>query len=94
MDRLKRLVFSFYREDDFITEKLEPLKKCRLTRSWGSIRIDCLDEVHMEEISKLVKHLNLPFEALDLGHQIVLRVNGGLQRVYEIDVPFHTDQLA
>ena len=94
MDRLQLLVFSFYREDDFIKAQLEPLKYCQLTRSWGSIRIECLDDEHLEDISQLLKYLKLPFEALGLGRQIVLRVNGGLQKTYSMQVSFHTDLLA
>ncbi len=94
MDRLQLLVFSFYREEDWIKAQLEPLKYCQFTRSWGSIRIECLDEEHLQEISQLLEYLKLPFEALGLGQQIVLRVKGRLQKTYPMHVSFHTDLLA
>ena len=75
-------------------ELLERLRDCRMSRSWGSIRIECVDAAHLEQISGLLVHLRLPLAALGLGRQIVLRVPGSLQRSYPMHVPFHSDQLA
>ena len=94
MDRLQLLIFSFYREDPRLEVKLEPLRDCRMRRSWGSIRIDCLDRDHLEEVSDLLEYLRLPLAALGLGRQIVLRVPGSRQRSYPMHVPFRSDQLA
>jgi len=94
MDRLQALIVSFYREDPGVLELLEPLQGCRMRRSWGSIRIECRDAQHLEQISALLVHLRLPLAALGLGRQIVLRVPGAIQRSYPIHVPFHSDQLA
>tara|TARA_B100000524_G_scaffold23910_1_gene12164 strand:- start:811 stop:1008 length:198 start_codon:yes stop_codon:yes gene_type:complete len=65
-----------------------------MRRSWGSIRIECVDDVHLEEMSGLVADLRLPLAALGMGRQIVLRVPGSRQRSYPMHVPFHSDQLA
>jgi len=94
MDRLQQLIFSFYREDPRIETLLEPLRSCRMRRSWGSIRIDCVDAAHLEQVSGLLTHLRLPLAALGLGRQIVLRVPGEVQRTYPMHVPFHSDQFA
>ena len=94
MDRLQRLIFSFYREDPRMEGLLEPLRSCRMRRSWGSIRIECLDAAHLEQVSGLLMHLRLPLAALGLGRQIVLRVPGSMQRTYPVHVPFHSDQFA
>ena len=91
MDRLRRLVFSFYREDPQIEAELEPLRDCRMSRSWGSIRIECVDAQHLEEVSALLSHLRRPLVAMGLGRQIVLRVPGRPQRSYPMHVPFHSD---
>ena len=93
MDRLRRLVFSFYREDPEIEAELEPLRDCRMSRSWGSIRIECIDGQHLEEVSGLMTHLRRPLLAMGLGRQIVLRVPGRPQRTYPMQVPFHSDLL-
>ena len=94
MDRLQQLIFSFYREDPRMEELLEPLRDCRMRRSWGSIRIECVDADHLEQVSGLLGHLRLPLAALGLGRQIVLRVPGAMQRSYPMHVPFHSDQFA
>ena len=72
----------------------DSLRDCRMRRSWGSIRIECLDAAHLEQISGVLVHVRLPLAALGLGRQIVLRVPGSLQRSYPMHVPFHSDQLA
>ena len=94
MDRLQQLIFSFYREDQRMEGLLEPLRDCRLRRSWGSIRIECMDAAHLEQVSALLMHLRLPLAALGLGRQIVLRAPGSIPRTYPMQVPFHSDQLA
>ena len=94
MDRLQRLIFSFYREEPAIQQLLQPLYGCRMRRSWGSVRIECLDDAHLEEVSALLSYLRAPLAALGLGRQIVLRGSGSSQRSYPMHVPFHSDQLA
>ncbi len=93
MDRLQRLVMSFYREDPVLEQRLEPLRASRMSRSWGSIRIECVDAAHLDEISALLEMLRQPLAAMGLGRQIVLRVPGSLQRTYPMHVPFHSDML-
>ena len=94
MDRLQQLIFSFYREDPELQDRLEPLRTCHMRRSWGSIRIECVDDAHLEAVSDLLAYLRLPLAALGLGRQIVLRVPGSRQRAYPMHVPFRSDQLA
>ena len=67
MDRLQRLIFSFYREEPAIQQLLQPLSGCRMRRSWGSVRIECLDDAHLEEVSALLGYLRAPLAALGLG---------------------------
>ncbi|WP_320673994.1 hypothetical protein [Prochlorococcus sp. MIT 1341] len=94
MDKLQQLVFSFYRENLNIQEQLEPLRYCRMTRSWGTIRVECLDVEHLEVVSDLVGYIRPPLAALGLGRKIVLRSPGSIQRSYPIKIPFHSDLLA
>jgi hypothetical protein len=93
MDRLQRLVWSYYREEPHLEARLEPLRDCRLSRSWGSIRVECLNARHLEEVSELLTLLRRPLVAMGLGRQIVLRVPGSLQRTYPMHVPFASDML-
>ncbi|MEB3159230.1 MAG: hypothetical protein VKK03_07195 [Synechococcus sp.] len=93
MDRLQRLVWSFYREEPDLQSELEPLRDCRMSRSWGSIRIECVDAHHLEEVSGLLSLLREPLAAMGLGRQIVMRVPGSVPRTYPMHVPFHSDLL-
>ena len=93
MDRLQRLVWSFYREEPQLEAQLEPLRDCKLSRSWGSIRVECVDARHLEEVSALLALLRRPLASMGLGRQIVLKVPGSLQRTYPMHVPFHSDLL-
>ena len=91
MERLKRLVFSFYREDHEIRKLLEPLNPCIFTRSKGSICIDCLNFKHLEEISALLVYLIPPFASLRLCKQIILRVPGVIERGFPLQVNIFSD---
>ena len=93
MDRLQLLVWSFYREEPELEAQLEPLRDCRMSRSWGSIRVECVDARHLEEVNGLLTLLRRPLAAMGLGRQIVLRVPGSLQRTYPMHVPFPSDLL-
>jgi hypothetical protein len=53
MDRLQRLIFSYYREEPALQQLLQPLHSCRMRRSWGSVRIECRDDGHLEDVSAL-----------------------------------------
>ena len=94
MDRLQRLIFSYYREEPALQQLLQPLHSCRMRRSWGSVRIECRDDGHLEDVSALLGYVREPLAALDLGRQIVLRGSGSRQRSYPMHVPFPSDQLA
>ena len=58
------------------------------------MRIECLEDAHLEEVSALFGYLSAPLAALGLGRQIVFHSSGSRQRSYPMHVPFHSDQLA
>ena len=80
MDRLQQLIFLLSRRSP--DRGVGAVARCQMRRSWGSIRIECVDVEHLEQVSSLLVHLRLPLSALGLGRQIVLRVPGSLQRTY------------
>ncbi len=94
MDRLQTLVFSFYREDPLIEVALVPLLKCKMSRSWGSIRVECLDVKHLEEVCDLLDYLRKPFSELGIGRAIVLRVPGSTQRIFPMKSSTISDLLS
>ena len=91
MDRLKCLIFSFYREDPLIKVALKPLLGCTISRGLGIIRIDCLDVEHLDELSNLIPYLRVPLGLLALGRTIVLQAPGSPERDFPVELPFHSD---
>ncbi|MEY4430537.1 MAG: hypothetical protein RLZZ533_473 [Cyanobacteriota bacterium] len=94
MDRLFLAVFSFYREDPELARRLDPLLACRLSRSWGSLRIDCRDRAHRELISGVVGLLRPPLAALALVREIRLLAPGLEPLVFPVSVPLPGSLLA
>ncbi len=91
MDRFQTLVFSFYREEPDIKAKLQPLNQCRISLSWGVIRIECKDYQHMRQIAALIVYLRHPFAELRLRRRIALRSPGSLQQFFELNLSLRKD---
>ena len=91
MDRLQCLIFSFYREEPALQKMLRPLMQSRMTRSWGSIRIECSDMDHLKEITNLLHFIRPPLAALSLGRQIVLKIPGKKQIMFPMTLSSHSD---
>ncbi len=93
MDRLQKLVFSFYREDLFMQKKLQPLLSCRMTRCKGNILIECLDKRHFLEVSQLIGLVSVPIAELSLCNELVLSAPGQIRHSFPINNSFHTEIL-
>ncbi len=91
MDRLIRLIFSFYRENHLIKLELYPLLSCRSSRSWETIRIDCLDRSHQERVCSLMPYIQVPLMLLKLGRKISFRTPGHIPMVYSLELPLNSD---
>ncbi len=91
MDRLKCLVFSFYREESSLKGLLEPLRFCKMTRNGGAIYVECLDAGHLDQITELVVYLNSPLALLRLGRKLVLMSPGSTEKEYPIEFPQNID---
>ena len=55
-----------------------------MSRCGGRICIECLDQKHMEQISKLLSYLCLPLLSLEIGREIVLDAPGSMRQVYSM----------
>ncbi|QEY33149.1 hypothetical protein EVJ50_13805 [Synechococcus sp. RSCCF101] len=93
-ERLQRLLFSFYREEPHLWDRLEPLQDCQFSRLWGVLRVHCVDGAHLEEVNALIDLLRAPILALGLARQIVLRAPGRPTRSYPVRVSLSPDLLA
>jgi hypothetical protein len=94
MDRVSVAIFSFYREDPELARRLDPLLACRLSRSWGTLRIECRDLPHREMVNGLIELLRPPLQALQLARQISLQVAGQEPLTYPVTVPLPSSLLA
>ena len=90
-DRLLSAVLSFYREEPQELLALEPLQDCRFSRGWSSLRIDCCDQVHLEEVSSLVDLVRIPLAALQLVRTIRLTAPGLPERAFPVLLPLFQD---
>ncbi len=91
MDRLIRLVFSFYREEHLIKLELDPLLACTSSRSWETVRIDCVDRKHQEQVCELLKYICVPLLLLKLGRNIAFRAPGVIPKTYSLELLFNSD---
>ncbi|MBM5806608.1 MAG: hypothetical protein FJ056_02770 [Cyanobacteria bacterium M_surface_10_m2_179] len=94
MDRALLAVYSFYREDPELLRGLDPLWACRVSRGWGSLRIECRDRVHRAVVCAVVDLLRPPLEALAVVREIRLLVPGEEPLVFPVSVPFKRQLLA
>ncbi|MFO7627980.1 MAG: hypothetical protein R6W06_00390 [Prochlorococcaceae cyanobacterium] len=92
-DRIMRMLLSFYREESALWPQLEPLHHCRFCRSWGVLRISCLDREHREEVNALLDLLRPPVLSLRLARQIMLLAPGLEPLTYPARVPITEDLL-
>lgn len=90
-DRLLKAVLSFYREEPEQLLALEPLLGCRVSKGWMALQIDCLHQVHFEEVSALVDLIRLPLAALQLVRLIRLTAPGLPERVFPVRLPIFLD---
>ena len=91
MDRLKTLIFSYYREDYRIKTILRPLESTFIQRKKRLILIECSSLKHFEQVAVLLKYLCEPLSALAIAREIVLYVPGVIERTYPITLSFHSD---
>jgi hypothetical protein len=92
-DRLMRALLSFYREEPALWPRLAPLHHCRFGRSWGVLRIFCLDREHRAAVNGLLDLLRPPVLTLRLARQIVLLAPGAEPLTYPARVPLTEDLL-
>ncbi|MBD2462082.1 hypothetical protein H6G89_13590 [Oscillatoria sp. FACHB-1407] len=82
--QLTRLILSFYREDPIQLEQLQVIKSCRLSRRWGTLRIDCRDMQTANAVQGAIALIREPVAQLRLAQQISISVNGVLVRALPV----------
>ena len=94
MDRVALAVWSFYREDPALARRLDPLLAARLSRGWGSLKVECRALAHRAIVCGVLDLLRPPLEALQLAREIRLLVPGEEPLVFPVTVPLPSSLLA
>jgi hypothetical protein len=80
--QLTQLILSFYREDHAQLEALQPLQKCKVSRRWGTLKIDCKSHETARRLIHGIDLLRDPVNQLRLAQQIKIMVNGKLVQIF------------
>jgi hypothetical protein len=83
--QLTHLILSFYREEPAQLERLQPLGNCKLSRWWGTLRVDCPNYQTAEALLKAGELLREPIAQLRLAQRINILVKGNLITALPID---------
>jgi hypothetical protein len=82
--QLTQLILSFYREDHAQFEMLRPLRKCKVSRRWGTLKIDCESYETARTLIYGIDLLRDPVNQLRLAQQIKIIVNGKLVEAFPV----------
>lgn len=74
--QLSSLILSFYREDPEQLRQLEYLSKCKVSRRWGVLRVNCETEEEAHALTQASALLSQPVALLRLARQIKILVQG------------------
>jgi len=89
---LTRLIFNFYRENPDELLALRGLGKCKLSRWWGTLRVNCADPKAASSLIEVIDLLREPIAQLRLAHQIRVMVNGKPMASFPVKVVRFSDQ--
>lgn len=74
--QLSYLILSFYREDPEQLRQIQCLSKCKLSRRWGTLRINCGTEEEAQALTQASALLAQPVALLRLARQIKILLQG------------------
>lgn len=85
--QLTRLILNFYREDPAELQQLKVLQSCRLSRWWGTLRVNCPSAEVAYSIAEASTILCEPISQLRLAQEIKLIVNGAVVTTLSVQKP-------
>lgn len=83
--QLTHLILSFYRENPIQLSQIQTIERCKLSRRWGVLKIDCPTYAIAEALLAVSDVLREPIAQLRLSHRINVCVKGTLITVLPID---------
>jgi hypothetical protein len=95
---LLNLIFNYYRENPNELNDLLPLRRCQISRWWGTLKIVCPDEETVIDILQAQSLLSKPLALLKISKRVRLFLYGSVvdefavlpesQRIWEEDFNF------
>lgn len=83
--QLTRLILDYYREDLPQLRQVQMLRRCKVFRRWGVLRIDCRDRQTADALAAAAAILKEPIAQLRIAHQINILFRGGLIMSLPVD---------
>lgn len=83
--QLTHLILSFYREDLEQLDRLQTLERCKISRRWGVLKIDCPNHLLAEALLTVSDVLREPIAQLRLAHRVNICVRGTLITALPVD---------
>ena len=83
--QLTQLILSFYREDTPQLQRLDSLRSCKVSRRWGTLRIECSNHEIARKVIGASYLLDAPVAELRLAQAIKIMVKGEVIKTLPID---------
>lgn len=85
--QLTKLIFDFYREDPEEARQIQELKRCKLSRRWGVLRIQCPNSAIAQSLAAASDILLEPVAQLRLAKEVRLISDRLLIAVLPVNTP-------
>jgi hypothetical protein len=84
---LLNLIFNYYRENPVELIALLPLRRCRISRWWGTMSIVCPDQDTFVALSEIQEILSRPLALLKIAKRVKLFWGDSFMEEFLIQVP-------
>lgn len=85
--QLAHLILDFYREDPKELQQLQALRCCKITRRWGTLRVECKDRQTADALAAAGALLREPVAEMRLAQYINIMVRGVLIASLPVHIP-------
>ncbi|MEL7036183.1 MAG: hypothetical protein AAFO04_11260 [Cyanobacteria bacterium J06592_8] len=82
--QLTRLIWDFYRENQYELQQLQLLGKCKVYRRWGVLHIQCVNQDLAALVTACQHLLKEPISQMRLAQKIKISVKNMTVAVFDI----------
>lgn len=79
--QLYQLIIDYYRESPTDLLQLQPLMHCHISRSWGTLRINCPDSATLAAVKQIFPLWQEPLCLLRVSKKVKLQINGQMESI-------------